>query len=727
MGIINFAKSFVSNKKDFAEDGYEQGNGVIAQIVSRWNQGESPRMTQSNMASYLAKYADQAWVYSCIRIIQSKAAGVPLKVYKKVGDDLEVVDGHPLTDLLERVNPFMSGYDLREGTHGFQELVGNAYWLKDKIVSGRPTQLYLINPRQMKVKADKTRNVVGYDFELEPGKLNQTFKPEEILHFKTWNPMNEFYGMAPISAARDASDTIMFSDQFNKAFFKNGAEPGGFLTAESGIEEDDKKRITSTWRKLHQGFRKAHSVAILDGGLKWQPTTANHKDMAFADLKRMSREDVLTVFGIPPIMVGVFDQANYSNAREQRRIFWVDCIIPRLRKMESVINEYLVKDWDENLIVRHDLTGVEELAEDADSRARTDSYNVNAGIMTINEIRKLKNLPDVSWGNTWWAPMGISPVTIPNNTTNPDDTVVDPNSDDPVTVPSAPAPAKPAKPAKSVETPINEPVTEPVDPKRVRRDLVWMKYKGLTERLERKWAPVMRRLFNDQEREVIHHLHASGWGKILNQNKIDRMKNVKQSVSIILFDRSHARTVFRRDATVLMAETIAASAKKEIDDYNLGVDFNLKDHHVQSWIHSKAFKFADEVNLTTEEALRRELEDAVANGETLSEVEDRIARVFDIARGTRTAMIARTEVISASNEGAMASYKQSGVVAKSEWVTSRDNRVRDEHQIDGEQVEIDAVFSNGLKYPGDPAGEPGNVINCRCTVAPIVDKIEGGD
>lgn len=87
-------------------------------------------------------------------------------------------------------------------------------------------------------------------------------------------------------------------------------------------------------------------------------------------------------------------------------------------------------------------------------------------------------------------------------------------------------------------------------------------------------------------------------------------------------------------------------------------------------------------------------------------------------------MIARTEVISASNEGAMASYKQSGVVEASEWVTSRDNRVRDEHQIDGETVELGAVFSNGLEYPGDPHGEPGNVINCRCTIAPVTKKAD---
>ena len=696
-------------KRDYSNE------GAVATLMSKWTQGDSPRVDASNMATYLGKYADQAWIYSCIKVIQTKAAGVPLNVYKRIGDeDVEQKD-HPLKKLLDGANPFMSGYDLREATHGFVELVGNSYWLKDKVVNGIPNELYPLNPKCIKIKADKSMFITGYEYQLVPGMTQQTFKPEEILHFKTWNPLDPFYGLAPICAARDSSDMMMFSDQYNKAFFRNGAEPGGYLTSEQGLEEDEKKRITSIWNKLHRGARKAFGVAILDGGLKFTSSSTSHKDMMFGELKRMTREDVLTVFNMPPIMVGVFDEANYSNAQEQRKIFWVDCIIPRLRKIEGVINERLAPDYGD-VFVKHDLSGIEDLAEDAGERARTDSYNVTAGIQTVNEIRKLKNLPDVPWGDTWYAPMGLAPVVLPGEEPAPEPTPAPP-------APGEPEGDEPVAPKGKQKDAAPEP--EPVvDENVVRRDAIWQKYKGLTETHEKKWAPVMRSNFNEQEREVIHNLRDSDWQKTVNQNRLDKMRNVKISLDVILFDRVKARTTFRKDGHRLMKDTVQASGDKEVKDYGLGIDFNVNNPEVTAWINSKAFKFAEEINRTTEDSLRAELTEAIANGETLTQVEERVARVFDIARGSRTAMIARTEVISASNEGAVASYKQSGLVDKTEWITSRDNRVRDEHQIDGEQVDLGHKFSNGLEYPGDPSGEPGNVINCRCTVAPIVKKGE---
>ena len=51
------------------------------------------------------------------------------------------------------------------------------------------------------------------------------------------------------------------------------------------------------------------------------------------------------------------------------------------------------------------------------------------------------------------------------------------------------------------------------------------------------------------------------------------------------------------------------------------------------------------------------------------------------------------------------------------WRTAGDNRVRDSHAaIDGEEVDLNALFSNGLKRPKDPNGRPEEVYNCRCTI-----------
>jgi SPP1 gp7 family putative phage head morphogenesis protein len=150
--------------------------------------------------------------------------------------------------------------------------------------------------------------------------------------------------------------------------------------------------------------------------------------------------------------------------------------------------------------------------------------------------------------------------------------------------------------------------------------------------------------------------------------------------------------------------------------YDLGV-FDVTNPRVVAWIESKVFRFAQQITETTEMALRKTLGQAIENGEGMSDVSKRISDVFDIAQGSRTDMIARTEVVSASNAGAYAAYEQSGV-SKVEWITARDLVVRPSHQIDGEEKNLGELFSNGLQYPGDPTADAGDIINCRCTIAP---------
>ena len=79
----------------------------------------------------------------------------------------------------------------------------------------------------------------------------------------------------------------------------------------------------------------------------------------------------------------------------------------------------------------------------------------------------------------------------------------------------------------------------------------------------------------------------------------------------------------------------------------------------------------------------------------------------------RLDLIARTESTFANNEGFLDAYKQSDIVQGKEWIATLDDRTRDEHaMLDGEIVELNQSFSNGLQYPQE--------YNCRCVIAPAM-------
>jgi len=697
--------------------------------------GPTPRPSIHNMGDYLGRFADQAWLYACIRVIQTKGAGVPLKVYRwdaKTRKAVEVAD-HPLQILLDKPNPIMSGNDLREATLGFYDLSGNAYWLQNRIVDGKPLELWPLNPSRIEIKADPVKYITAYDYRVN-GKVVKTFKPEEVDHFKTWNPLDDFYGLSPIAAARDASDTMMFADRYNRAFFENSAEPGGVLTSDANVSEENAKRMLSIWESVHRSVRKAFKTAFLSNGVKYQQISSSHRDMMFPELKKMTRQDVLTVFNIPPIMVGIDEEASYNNATIQERIFWKNCMIPRLQKIDSVINARLAPKYGPDIYVAHDLAGIEALQEDEKMRAETEAIHTQAGIRTINEVRTERNLDPVAWGDTWNAPTSVMPIEQPRvtfgglppappPTDEPEDDEQEEESNEDEDKSFAPI-EKESVTGTSGESgflPIKTLEVRDEDPGKIRRDNVWARFKTNTESIERRWIVGLRKLFSGQEREVINNVQ-NQWEKTYKQLNLNQFQGIQTKLAVFLFDRGAWRKVFQKDGRALLTLAFKEAFEDQAKENNLDVDFDLNNPRVTTWIQNKAFKFADEINQTTEDALRTQLEEAIKAGESISDVEKRIEQVFDIARGARSEMIARTEVISASNKGAVEAYEESGVVEALEWISSRDNEVRKSHQIDGDETPIGVRFKNGLFYPGDPDGPADEVINCRCTTAPVIRR-----
>jgi HK97 family phage portal protein len=681
--------------------------------------------TEDNYENFLNKYADTNWVYACVFRMASKSAGLHFKLFKKVkmnGEDtLEQIQEHPLLDLLETPNPFMDGADLIESTFSYRELTGNAYWLLDSFVAGKPTEIFSLNPAKIIIKPSKTDFIDRYVYHVGQGKSIE-LDPAFILHFKYFNPNDIFYGLGPLSAGRLSSDSQKFGDQYNLNFFKNSAEPGGVFETDKSVNNGQIDRIRASWDSRLRGVAQSHRPIILEGGLKWKPTEISKRDMQFIESKKMTREDILGVFGVPPALVGVFEFANYANSREQRKIFWIDTMIPKMLKIESVINSFLVKPFDKNLVIKFDFDEVEILKENAETAANVDEILTRSGIVTINEVRKRRREEPVEWGDVWNAPLNLFPITDkPTQSTGNAGT-----SDDDKQAPTEEVLLDNI--SKGIEVLKNDVAADESEHEKERKinDKLWYRYKLTTESWERRLKPILRSEFTKQERTIIRNLRDHGLKELAVKYMSAKKENRKQKLDLILPNKREIDKAMKKAMDPVIEASLVDEAKQQIDLLDLGIIFDVKNPLVVEFLNDEMLKKIRDINATTLDALRKELRAAIEAGESIRQAEKRIEQVFDIARGYRTERIARTSIISASNKGAIESYRQSGVVDKKKWISSRDNLVRVEpfnHLIDGEAaIKIDETFSNGLQFPGDPSGEAGNVINCRCTLKGIVAK-----
>ena len=347
------------------------------------NSGAAPPAIAADAAR---AYSQHAWVYACVRAIAQAAASVPAAVWRVGlhGEKRKVETTHPLARLLRRPNPRYSFTELMEATVVGLELTGNAYWALEAGPDGTVAEIWPMRPDRVKVVPG--RNLVeGYIYEANGKRV--AFGADEVLHFRYFSPADDFYGLSPLSAAVDSVTTDLYAIAYNQAFFKRGARPEGVITSQVQLSEEEMKRLRAQFEELYSGVDKAHRVMILGADLQWQSLGVAPKDADFLQQRKLSREEICAVFGVPPAVVGIYQYANYANAQLQRKLFWSETVLPKLGRIAGVINEYLTPRFGQDLEVEFDASGVPALQAEAREQAEVAAILVNAGILTAEEAR----------------------------------------------------------------------------------------------------------------------------------------------------------------------------------------------------------------------------------------------------------------------------------------------------------------------------------------------------
>jgi len=108
---------------------------------------------------------------------------------------------------------------------------------------------------------------------------------------------------------------------------------------------------------------------------------------------------------------------------------------------------------------------------------------------------------------------------------------------------------------------------------------------------------------------------------------------------------------------------------------------------------------------------------SLLQGESIPKIANRLAYAVGDMNMKSAIRNARTMTTRAENYGLLNSYKRAeklGIEGMKVWVATLDHRTRDSHvDMDGEKVEVDKTFSNGMDCPGG-SGPPEEVYNCRC-------------
>ena len=116
------------------------------------------------------------------------------------GASIPVDASHPVQQLLDRVNRFLTRGELWRATEIYLNLWGSAFWALERDERGQPPnnwEIWPLRPDRVRILPDKQKYVKGYVYFGMMGKVAYT--PEEIIWIRYFNPLEEYAGLSPMA------------------------------------------------------------------------------------------------------------------------------------------------------------------------------------------------------------------------------------------------------------------------------------------------------------------------------------------------------------------------------------------------------------------------------------------------------------------------------------------------------------------------------------------------
>jgi uncharacterized protein with gpF-like domain len=160
---------------------------------------------------------------------------------------------------------------------------------------------------------------------------------------------------------------------------------------------------------------------------------------------------------------------------------------------------------------------------------------------------------------------------------------------------------------------------------------------------------------------------------------------------------------------------------------DVGIGWDIFDTHAKDYLEYRIHRI-ENVTQTQKLGIEKEITSAIENGWSVDETADALRDRWNISQN-RAPSIARTEMAGAINDSRIAAFKEEGF-QQHMWITARDWKVRgndpdDEYDhltSEGKVRPFGQLFPCNLTQPHDPAGDAGNVINCRCDTLPVFEE-----
>lgn len=332
-------------------------------------------------------------VWRSVSLISGTVGTLPLKTYRDLPDGTRV-----------RVPSFLDAPGGPGGLTQFEwtELVlvhlllwGNAYL---EIIHGGAGQVVGLIP--MHPSAVQVKPVLTAQEAAKFGPFNKYFTvtlndgstvdltPMEVVHVTALST-DGVQGLSPISVHRHTIGAGMAGDKAAARSFGLGMRPAGLITTEEDVTEAEAQIIKDGLDAKMAGPDKAGQWAFVNRNLKFTPWAMPNSDLEFMASRSFQVEEVARIYGLMPIHLAQTEKQTSwgTGITEQNRGLSRYTLMPWTSRLEQRLSRLLPNKQ----LCEYDYAGLLQgsAQEELDQLVK----QLDAGILTIDEVRRIRNLP----------------------------------------------------------------------------------------------------------------------------------------------------------------------------------------------------------------------------------------------------------------------------------------------------------------------------------------------
>lgn len=599
---------------------------------------------------------------------------------------------HEFMQVLERPNSRMtSKFDLFFATQAFIELVGNAYWyLSVEEKSRKVREIYVMRPDRVKIATDKkTGDVIGYTFRDDSG-TEIPLDADEVQHFKTFNPEDDYQGIGTVEAGIIYIETEEDSAIFQRNFIKNQASPSGILTINGKIEKEQFNKVKAQWKEKTEGLANVGKTLFIRGAdASFTKIGLSLGDLDMEKLKTLTEDKIMKMFRVPKIILGETDQQGLGrgNAETADYVFASRTIEPKLLRIDDGIQNIIRRNFkDASMVIEH----VSQIPEDQDRRLNEEDKLVNR-VMTVNEVRKLRGLPEVKGGDKLY--IGFNQVPIDST-----------GSDN------------------SASASVGKKIVLTVAKKDATDQSFFRQLDKIDAKVVKKYKSDFKKDLRAQRDEVISKLAA--YAASVKDMGADM---VAKAYEEIMPNEQEEAEKSLEWLIPLMLLAISEGADTALALMNVEDDF-IFSTAAQNAAKDAARRVMQDFTSQTVEKLKEEIAAGVNAGENLEQLTKRVQKLYDDAIGWRTDRLADSESHKNINKGVQLGFQQAGV-KKKVWRALGSNPCQYCRAMDGTIINVESSY---VPKGGTMVGEDGGEVvqdydaienahahaNCHCWLFP---------